>query len=54
MYRYIESLDAPKQWFKANVDTILRLYSGHHPIQRGDLYLGAWVSLDGWLECSND
>jgi abelson tyrosine-protein kinase 1 len=40
VYRYIENLDAPKQWFKANADKVLELYGGHHPIQRGDLNLG--------------
>ncbi|KAJ6461227.1 hypothetical protein C8R47DRAFT_993608 [Mycena vitilis] len=40
MYRYIENLDAPKKWFKANVDTIMHLYGPPlHPIQKEDLHL---------------
>ncbi|KAK7032471.1 hypothetical protein VNI00_013030 [Paramarasmius palmivorus] len=38
VYRYIESLDAPKRWFKANVDTILDVYGEKHHIQKEDLY----------------
>ncbi|KAJ7141695.1 hypothetical protein C8R43DRAFT_586859 [Mycena crocata] len=39
MYRYIESLDAPKRWFKANVETIMGQYGKMHQIQKEDLYL---------------
>ncbi|KAJ7194851.1 hypothetical protein GGX14DRAFT_377636 [Mycena pura] len=39
MYRYIENLDAPKKWFKSNVDTIMRQYGSLHQIQKEDLYL---------------
>ncbi|KAJ6627483.1 hypothetical protein B0H10DRAFT_2161143 [Mycena sp. CBHHK59/15] len=39
MYRYIENLDAPKKWFKANVDTIMHQYASIHQIQKEDLYL---------------
>ncbi|KDQ49984.1 hypothetical protein JAAARDRAFT_186654 [Jaapia argillacea MUCL 33604] len=39
MYRYMLKLDAPRAWFKANVDVIMNLFSPHHPIQKEDLYL---------------
>ena len=40
IYRYIENLEVPKLWFKANVDAILQTYEPHHGIQKEDLYLG--------------
>jgi hypothetical protein len=40
VYRYIENLDAPKKWFKANVDSILKVYGAKHAIQKEDLYFG--------------
>ncbi|KAF8639293.1 hypothetical protein AX17_001604 [Amanita inopinata Kibby_2008] len=39
IYRYMESLDVPKKWFKANVDHILDIYAPDHPITKEDLYL---------------
>ncbi|KAJ7781563.1 hypothetical protein B0H16DRAFT_1819089 [Mycena metata] len=39
MYRYFETLDAPKKWFKANVDAIMRQYAPIHQIQKEDLCL---------------
>ncbi|KAJ7249861.1 hypothetical protein C8J57DRAFT_1437777 [Mycena rebaudengoi] len=39
MYRYIETLEAPKKWFKANVDTIMQQYGPLHQITKEDLYL---------------
>ncbi|KAF8890966.1 hypothetical protein BD779DRAFT_1515523 [Infundibulicybe gibba] len=39
MYRYVEDLDAPKKWFKANVDLILEIYGAQHHIQKEDLFL---------------
>lgn len=39
MYRYVESLDAPKKWFKSNVDSILETYGPIHHIQKEDLFL---------------
>ncbi|KAG6811114.1 hypothetical protein H0H93_014577, partial [Arthromyces matolae] len=39
MYNYMESLDVPKKWFKANVDAILRIYGPVHHIQKEDLFL---------------
>ncbi|KAJ6521208.1 hypothetical protein DFH09DRAFT_223755 [Mycena vulgaris] len=39
MYRYIENLEAPKKWFKANVDTIMHQYGTLHQIQKEDLHL---------------
>lgn len=40
MYTYVEDLSAPKKWFKANVDEILRSYADDHPITKEDLFLG--------------
>lgn len=40
VYDYIEELSAPKGWFKANVDEILRLYARDHSITKEDLFLG--------------
>ncbi|KAJ7249923.1 hypothetical protein C8J57DRAFT_685725 [Mycena rebaudengoi] len=39
MYRYVETLEAPKKWFKANVDAILQRYRGVHSILKEDLRL---------------
>ncbi|KAJ7731571.1 hypothetical protein DFH07DRAFT_755579 [Mycena maculata] len=39
MYRYIENLDAPKKWFKANVDSIMQQYGTVCQIQKEDLRL---------------
>ncbi|KAJ4490744.1 hypothetical protein J3R30DRAFT_3277483 [Lentinula aciculospora] len=39
MYRYVENLDAPKKWFKANVDTMLEAFGSQHQIQKEDLFL---------------
>ena len=41
MYKYIENLSAPKKWFKANVDDVLKAYADIHPITKEDLFLGA-------------
>jgi hypothetical protein len=41
MYKYIEDLDTPKKWFKANVDEILRCYGDAHFITKEDIFLGA-------------
>ncbi|KAL0568180.1 hypothetical protein V5O48_013817 [Marasmius crinis-equi] len=38
IYRYVESLDAPKQWFKKNVDTILEVFGAKHHITKEDLF----------------
>ncbi|TFY60519.1 hypothetical protein EVJ58_g5101 [Rhodofomes roseus] len=38
-YRYMENLEAPKRWFKANVDAILREYGDEHCIGREDIFL---------------
>jgi len=43
-YRYMNSdsegrLDVPKQWFKANVDAIMKIYGPQHMIQREELFL---------------
>ncbi|KAK0472502.1 hypothetical protein IW261DRAFT_1343551, partial [Armillaria novae-zelandiae] len=39
VYKYVENLDAPKKWFKANVDDILATYGVQHRIQKEDLFL---------------
>ncbi|KAK0432782.1 hypothetical protein EV421DRAFT_1457902 [Armillaria borealis] len=39
VYKYVENLDAPKKWFKANVDNILATYGAQHRIQKEDLFL---------------
>jgi abelson tyrosine-protein kinase 1 len=40
MYKYIEDLSTPKEWFKANVDEILRSYGDDHSITKEDVFLG--------------
>jgi len=50
MYKYIEDLSAPKKWFKANVDEILRSYSDNHPITKEDLCLGTRNCLQSGLK----
>ncbi|KAJ7276508.1 hypothetical protein B0H12DRAFT_1227628 [Mycena haematopus] len=39
IYKYIESLEAPKKWFKSNIDAIMHQYGSSHQIQKEDLYL---------------
>lgn len=50
-YRYIADLTAPKNWFKANVDEILRSYADSHPITRENLFLGTRNRLQPGLKC---
>ncbi|KAJ7511910.1 hypothetical protein B0H11DRAFT_719443 [Mycena galericulata] len=38
-YRYMEELKAPKEWFKANVDSILHQYGRLHEVVKEDLRL---------------
>ncbi|KAF8975500.1 hypothetical protein BDQ17DRAFT_1441497 [Cyathus striatus] len=38
-YRYVESLDAPKRWFKAHVDPVMQIFGAMHQIQKEDLFL---------------
>lgn len=45
MYRYVDNLDAPKKWFKANVDAILDVFGAQHHVQKEDLYFGKLDSL---------
>lgn len=40
IYSYIERLEVPKKWFKANVDAIMQIYGPTHHIQKEDLFLG--------------
>jgi hypothetical protein len=44
-YRYIEELDTPKKWFKANIDSIMNVYGPQHRIQKEDMFLGKSLSL---------
>lgn len=45
MYRFIEDLSAPKEWFKANVSTIVKEYAPRHPIQKEDVVVGGYYFL---------
>lgn len=38
-YHYMDTLDAPRHWFKANVDAILKEFADEHRIGREDLCL---------------
>jgi hypothetical protein len=40
MYQFIEDLTAPKEWFKANVKSIIKEYAPRHPIQKEDIIVG--------------
>jgi len=37
---YIEDLSAPKKWFEANANEILRVYAESHSVAKEDLILG--------------
>ena len=50
MYTYVEDLSAPKKWFKANVDEILRSYVGSHSITKEELFLGTGNHLQPGLK----
>ena len=41
-YRYLETLDAPKKWFRTHADFIMETYREQHHIQKEDLFLG-WL-----------
>jgi hypothetical protein len=51
-YRYVEDLDAPKKWLKANVDSIMKVYGSRHHIQKEDLFLGKSVLPFEWYQSS--
>lgn len=55
-YRYLEKLDAPKRWFKTNVDFIMQTFASQHHLQKEDLFLGRyWIILCGgrnWPNCA--
>ncbi|KAJ3531793.1 hypothetical protein NMY22_g8005 [Coprinellus aureogranulatus] len=36
-YKYFEKLDAPKKWFAAHIDTIVRIFGREHNLQREDI-----------------
>jgi hypothetical protein len=40
VYNYLDNLDAPKKWFKANIDAILKAYGADHELQKEDVLLG--------------
>jgi hypothetical protein len=40
MYQFMKNLEAPKEWFKANVNAIVKEYAPHHPIQKEDIIVG--------------
>ena len=42
MYNYIDDPDlaAPRKWFQANVEQVLKIYGTEHEVQREDLMLG--------------
>lgn len=40
VYNYVERLEVPKKWFKANVNAIMKIYGSKHRIQKEDLFLG--------------
>ncbi|KAF8147822.1 hypothetical protein B0H34DRAFT_738281 [Crassisporium funariophilum] len=39
VYRYLESLEAPKKWFQGHADTIMQIYGHQHHLQKEDLFL---------------
>ena len=43
-YHYMKKLEAPKAWFKANADSILKIYGQQHGIQKEDLFLGIYFA----------
>jgi hypothetical protein len=36
----MEDLAAPREWFKANVNAIVKEYAPHHAIQKEDIIVG--------------
>jgi len=51
IYKYIEDLSAPKKWFKANVDDILREYGDSHSITKEEVFLGTINRFQPGLKC---
>ncbi|KAF7965529.1 hypothetical protein HWV62_43062, partial [Athelia sp. TMB] len=47
-YRYMAEMAAPKKWFTANVDAVMREFGAEHRVQREDLHL-----IIGTLEAEN-
>jgi hypothetical protein len=46
VYNYVDSLDAPKRWFKAVINDVLRVYAGSRmplPLLKEDILLGQLV-----------
>lgn len=39
VYRYVEDLGVPKQWFQATIDRVLELYGREHKISKEDVFL---------------
>lgn len=38
-YRYLDELDTPKKWFRANADAVLKQFGAEHCITKEDLFL---------------
>lgn len=53
VYKYVDNLDAPKRWFKANADSVLDIYGDHHHIQKEDLHLGTLTEPATFVVISN-
>jgi hypothetical protein len=39
VYHFVPDLEAPKKWFKANIDAIVRAFGAQHRIQKEDIFL---------------
>jgi len=46
---HIEDLSAPKKWFGANVNEILRVYAESHSVTKEDLILGMMNRVQPWF-----
>jgi hypothetical protein len=46
-YRYIDDqrLESPKEWFRSNIKSILKIYGKEHCLQKEDVYLGKCVAI---------
>lgn len=39
-YRYMDDIETPKKWFRANIDTIIQTFGAQFRIQKEDVFLG--------------
>lgn len=53
VYRYVEDLGVPKQWFQATIDRVLELYGREHKISKEDVFLGEFPCVFNYLTESN-